>query len=264
MDVFENMNHYYKNYDEDGRLLPKHGQIEFLTTMRYIQKYLLPGMQVLEIGAGTGIYSHAIGRIGHEVDAIELIQHNIDIFKGKTSENETITIRQGNATDLSLIESNRYDISLLLGPMYHLFTTEDKIQALSEALRVTKTGGILFVSYCISDASIICYGFKGGNVSNLIERGLLDPETFKTHSNPSDIFDLTRKEDIDELMENFNVTRLHYVATDLATNYMRETVNTMDDEIFSIYLKYHFSICERPDMVGATHHSLDIFKKNEG
>lgn len=36
----------------------------------------------------------------------------------------------------------------------------------------------------------------------------------------------------------------------------------MDDETFDIYLKYHYAICERPDMVGATHHSLDIVRKN--
>lgn len=30
---------FYTNYDEDSRLEPKHGTVEFLTTMRYIQKY---------------------------------------------------------------------------------------------------------------------------------------------------------------------------------------------------------------------------------
>jgi hypothetical protein len=46
-----------------------------------------------------------------------------------------------------------------------------------------------------------------------------------------------------------------------ATNYMRDTVDAMDDEIFGIYLKFHFTCCERPDLVGATHHSLDIVRK---
>lgn len=54
---------------------------------------------------------------------------------------------------------------------------------------------------------------------------------------------------------------MHYVATDLATNYMRDAVDGMDDEIFDLYLKYHFSICERPDLVGASHHILDIMRK---
>jgi len=30
---------------------------------------------------------------------------------------------------------------------------------------------------------------------------------------------------------------------------------------FARYLRYHFAICERPDMIGFTHHSLDVFRK---
>ncbi len=94
-----------------------------------------------------------------------------------------------------------------------------------------------------------------------IARGKINPVTFDTVSVPEDIFELVRKEDIDRLMSKFSVERLHYVSTDLFTNYMRDAVNAMDDESFDLYLRYHFSICERQDMIGITHHSLDIFKK---
>ena len=43
---------FYNQYDEDSRLALKHGSVEFLTTMRYIEKYRKPGDRVLEIGAG--------------------------------------------------------------------------------------------------------------------------------------------------------------------------------------------------------------------
>ena len=59
---------FYNHYDEDQRLVPKHGSVEFLTTMRYIEKYICPGNRVLEIGAGTGRYSHALARQGYSVD----------------------------------------------------------------------------------------------------------------------------------------------------------------------------------------------------
>ena len=261
MEVFEYLKNYYNNYDEEGRLTSNHGKVEFLTTMRYIEKYLFTGARILEIGAGTGRYSLSLAKQGYAVDAVELIQHNIDIFKGNITPNINVTVQQGNATDLSFVEDNVYDIVLLLGPMYHLFTKSDKIKALSEALRVTKKGGVLFTAYCISDASIICYGFCKGNIDFLLNKGLLDAKTFKTYSTPAEIFELYRKEEIDELIKQFDVSRLHYVATDLATNYMRETIDTMDDKLFEIYLNYHFSICERSDMVGATHHSLDIVRK---
>jgi|SRR5690554_717389 ubiquinone/menaquinone biosynthesis C-methylase UbiE len=261
MDVIEYLENYYNNYDEEGRLLSNHGKVEFLTTMRYIEKYLFTGARILEIGAGTGRYSLTLAKQGYTVDAVELVQHNIDIFKSSITPDINVTVQKGNAIDLSFIEDKVYDITLLLGPMYHLFTENDKIKALSEALRVTKKGGILLTAYCISDGSIICYGFRQGNIDTLVNKGLLDIETFKAFSTPAEIFELYRKEDIDELMNRFEVSRLHYVATDLATNYMRDTIDSMDDETFNTYLKYHFSICERSDMVGATHHSLDIVRK---
>ncbi len=62
---------FYNHYDEDNRLALKHGTVEFLTTMRYIEKYIRPGDRVLEIGAGTGRYSHALARQGYAVDAVE-------------------------------------------------------------------------------------------------------------------------------------------------------------------------------------------------
>jgi len=134
---------------------------------------------------------------------------------------------------------------------------------MSEALRVTRVGGVIFIAYCISDGSIVCSGFqrKVFDVAEYIKRGKINPETFDTLSVPEDIFELVRKEDVDRLISGFAVERLHYVSTDLFTNYMRGTIDSMTDEEFALYLRYHFVVCERADMVGITHHSLDILRK---
>ncbi len=254
---------YYNRYDEDGRLLPNHGKVEFLTTMRYISQFLQPGMKIIEIGAGTGRYSRAIADMGYSVEAVELNAHNIEIFKSSITPEQQINVTQGNALDLSVFNDNTFDITLVLGPLYHLYTESDKQQAIAEALRITKPDGVVFVAYCISDGSLIWSGFqrKVFDIADYIRRGKIDPVTFDTISVPEDIFELVRKDDIDRLMDVFAVERLHYVSTDLYTNYMRDAVNAMDEEGFALYMRYHFAICERQDMVGITHHSLDIFKK---
>ncbi len=261
MNTQDYLSNYYQNYDEEGRLLSRHGMVEYVTTMKYIEKYLQPGMRIIEIGAATGRYSHALARKGYQVDAVELVEHNIEIFKENTLPDEPVTITQGNAMDLSSFESESYDITLLLGPMYHLFTTEDKLKALSEAIRVTKKGGIIFAAYCMGDASILSYGFIHGQIHNIIEKCILDTETFDTFSNPWDLFELHRKEDIDNLRNQFPVTQLHFIATDGYTNHMRDTVDQMDDAMYELYLKYHLATCERQDMIGYSHHTLDIFRK---
>lgn len=75
------------------------------------------------------------------------------------------------------------------------------------------------------------------------------------------MFELVRRENIDDLMSVFPVTRLHYVAADGSALLMREAVDAMDKETFELYLNYHFATCERSDMAGITSHALDIFRK---
>jgi SAM-dependent methyltransferase len=261
METLQALTQYYGNYDEDHRLCSRRGTVEYLTTLRYIEKYLRPGMRILEIGAATGRYSHYFARQGYPVDAVELVAHNIEIFKQNTQSGENITVTQGNAKHLDGFADDTYDITLLLGPMYHLFTEEEKLQALSEAIRVTKKGGILFTAYCMGDASILLYGFGHGEIHNIIHKCMLDPVTFETFSKPWDLFALHRKEDIDTLRSHFPVTQLHFLATDGYANHMRKTLDEMDGDTFQLFLTYHFATCERLDLVGYSNHTLDIFRK---
>ena len=57
-------------------------------------------------------------------------------------------------------------------------------------------------------------------------------------------------------------TQLHFVASDGFTNHMRETVDAMDDAVYAVWLRYCLATCERQDMVGCSHHTIDIFRKN--
>lgn len=262
MNAFDSLLNYYSNYDENSRLTSRHGSVEFLTTLRYAEKYLKSGDKILEIGAGTGRYSHYFARKGYEVDAVELMPCNIEVFNANTEAGERIKITQGNATDLCFIPDNTYDVTLLLGPMYHLFTEDDQKAALQEAIRVTKQGGVIFVAYCMNDATVMQFCFLRQGLLNEHYKNLVDPETFKCHSNPEDIFVMMRTEEIDGLMQDLEVKRLHRVGTDMLTNYFRPQIDEMPDELFDEYLKYHFAICERADMVGNTNHLLDVLRKD--
>ena len=255
----ELLNEYYNSHDEDGRLAPRANSVEFITTMKYINKYLEKGMKILEIGAGTGRYSLALADEGYRVDAVELIQHNIDVFKSKIKPEQSVTVVQGDACDLSFIEDNKYDITLLLGPMYHLFKEEDRRSALSEAIRVTKKGGILFVAY-IGLNICIYQQYITGTVNDLREKGLIDDD-FNVMPAAEGLFLPQLKEDIDKLMKNFNTTRLHYVGTDILHRYMMDAINEMNDETFADYMEFHYKVCEREDCVGLSNHMLDIFRK---
>ena len=195
------------------------------------------------------------------MDAVELVEHNIKIFRENTKLGENVTVCQGDARNLHMMADNAYDITLLLGPMYHLFTKTDQLQALKEAIRITKPGGVIFAAYCSNDATMVQYCFGRGMPKEQKYKKLVDLTSFKASADPAELFMLYRKEDIDALMSHFKTERLHFLGTDMATNYMRSVIDQMDDELFDLYLRYHLSICERQDMVGTSHHFLDVFRK---
>ena len=250
---------FYNNYDEDGRLKKKNRSPEYITTMRYIEKYLKPNSKILEIGAGTGRYSITLADMGYDVTAIELVPHNIEIMKKKVKPEHNIKIYEGNACDLSFIDSDTYDMVLLLGPMYHLFNNEDKHKAISEAIRVAKKGGIIYSAYCNSDTCVYKMFYKK-RILHYIDAGLID-ENYHTVSTPDEIFELYRKPEIDELMKNYTVTRLHFVGVDMLSYLYNDKLNLLNKKEFEEYLKF-LSICEREDLVGFSQHMLDIFRKD--
>ena len=253
---------YYNNYNEEGRLLSRHGQVEYLTTMKYIRESLngIADPAVLEIGAGTGRYSVTLAKQGCRVTAVELIPHNLELLKSKVDGSEPISVLQGNALGLSFLLDNTYDLTMLLGPMYHLYTKKDKLQALSEAVRVTKPGGRILVAYCMNEPTIVQYVFGMNSLQEVLDQNMITPD-WHCISEPKDLFEMVRTEDIAALDAELPVERIKLIASDGATNYTRPVIDAMDDDTFSKWLDFHFTVCERQDLIGASHHTLDILRK---
>ena len=258
--IIHSIHDFYNQYDEDARLTRRNGQVEYLTTSKYIHQYLKRGDKVIELGAGTGAYSIPLAKEGHDVTSIELVEHNLEILKSKITEDMTIKAYQGDALDLSRFGDESFDITLLLGPMYHLFSKEDKVRCLLEAKRITKKDGVIFVAYCMNEGTIISYMFLGGGLEESKKKDLLT-EDWHCKSDPKEIFDLVRMEDIDAFNEESGLERIKAVATDGASRYVKDYLCKADEKTFQAWLDYHFHICERTDLIGASHHILDIVKK---
>lgn len=251
---------YYNKFNEDKRLDRRHGKVEFITSMKYIHECLVDkeDAKILDIGAGTGKYSIALANEGYDVTAIELVKYNLGILKSKKS---SVKAFQGTALNLSKFEDNSFDVTLLFGPMYHLFTFEDKKQALAEAKRVTKPNGNILVAYCMNEYSILTFGFKQNNIKACIEDQKISKE-FHCISSPKDLYDYVRIDDINKINEAVHLKRVKIIAPDGPANYMRQVLHDMDEETFQLFIDYHLSTCERQDLIGASAHTLDILMKN--
>ena len=256
----ENLITYYNKFNEDKRLTHRHGIVEFNTTIKYIVDILktLDNPKIIDVGAGTGKYSIYLNELGYDVTAVELVKHNLMTLKSK---NKDIKSYLGNATNLSKFSNNSFDMVLLFGPLYHLITTEEKLKALKEAKRIVKNGGYILISYYMNEYAIITHGFKDNNILSAIKNKEVD-NSFHITPKETDLYSMVRLEDINYLKDELNLTRVKILSQDGPSDYIRKVINKMDNETFNIFLKYHLSTCERPELLGASSHVLDILKKD--
>lgn len=260
---------YYNKFNEEKRFDSRHGQVEYRITMKYIHEmlteYLVPQckktrpVRILDVGAGTGRYSIPLAQEGYEVHALELVKHNLSRLKQKCS---IVKARQGNALNLSKYEDEYFDLVLVFGPMYHLFSEQDKCQVLSEAKRVTQKGGIIMVAYCMNEYGVISYAFKKGNLKTCMEEHRLD-EQFHCRSEEKDLYDYVRVEDINRLMESAGLKRIKLISPDGPANYIRPALKEMTEEEFELFIQYQEKVAERQELVGAGAHTVDILQKVE-
>ena len=123
MNNMTDLEKYYNKFNEEKRLTSRQGQVEFLTSRRYIHecinKVADDNIKILDVGAGTGRYSVALCEEGYDVTAVELVAYNLGILKSK---NSGVKAYKGNALNLKRFEDNAFNITLVFGPMYHLHT----------------------------------------------------------------------------------------------------------------------------------------------
>lgn len=256
---------YYNKFNEEKRLDSRHGQVEFVTSMKYIHKYLAEieadkpraEIKILDVGAATGRYSVPLAEEGYDVTAVELVKHNLARLKAKGS---AVKAYQGNAMKLRRFEDNSFDVVLVFGPMYHLHEREEKLKALSEAKRVVRPGGIILVAYIMNEYSVITYAIKEKHIKEAMQTGMLDANFHCTKA-ANELYSFVRTEDIESLNAEAGLERIQLIAADGAANYIRPFLNALDEEEFEYFVQYHLSTCERADLLGASGHLVDILRK---
>ncbi len=250
---------YYNKFNEDKRLLSRHGQVEFFVANKYIHDIIndRQNLNILDIGAGTGRYSVLLADEGHNVTALEYVKKNVSQIKIKSNKVKAL---HGTALNLKKLPNDFFDITLLFGPTYHLFSHEDKLKAITEAKRVTKKDGHILIMYLTNEYAVITYAFKEENLQKVLSENKLD-ENFQTQTSTEDLYSYVRLEEINKLKDDAKLTRTKIIAVDGPTDYIRPTINKMSTEDFRIYKNYILSIAERPELLGASSHILDILKK---
>ncbi|MEV4263028.1 methyltransferase domain-containing protein [Kribbella sp. NPDC049584] len=133
---------YRDRYVEDDRLIRSgHGRLEFLRTQELLRRWLPPASDVLDVGGATGIHARWLAEDGHRVTLVDPVAEHVE----QAATVGTFSAEVGDARHLRQADASA-DVTLLLGPLYHLVEASDRAQALSEALRVTRPGGLVIAA----------------------------------------------------------------------------------------------------------------------
>ncbi|MGI5064331.1 class I SAM-dependent methyltransferase [Treponema denticola] len=251
---------FYDDIDEDSRLnRSRQGQLEYITTMNYIHRYAKTGAKILEIGAGTGRYSIALAKEGYNVTAVELVESNLEVLKKNSTGIENIISYQGDALNLDRFEDNQFDITLLFGPMYHLYDKKEVHKALDEAIRVTKKGGIILTAF-LSVYAIMNNNYLKETLAAGIEMNFDD--NYKVKHFEDQLFTGYDIVEFEQLFESHNTKYLTTAAVDnILETAEGRTDCKMSDADFKLFVKYHLATCEKRELLGSSSHLLYICKK---
>lgn len=252
---------YDEKYDEWARL--ERHKIEFDITKRYLDEYIKgESLEIFDIGGGPGRYSIYLAEKGHKVTLLDLSKKNIEVAKEKSAE-KGITLEayiHGNALRLDEYEQ-KYDVVLLMGPLYHLIEEFDRRLALEGALRLLKPSGIIVVSFISNYAPIQDY-LKGlysfESVDELLVYLKCGENTVEQGFTTA--YFIGHKE-AKELMNSFGLKQLAFANVENILSAKEIDINILEDDEYKKWLEIGYRLSQDENLMGTGEHYLYIGRK---
>ncbi|NLL42398.1 MAG: class I SAM-dependent methyltransferase [Firmicutes bacterium] len=256
-DELERLSALYEIFDESARLESKAANIEFITSVKYIEAALQPGMRILDLGAGTGRYSLYLAQQGYEVTAVEPVEKHVQAIEKARTDSMNLTVVKGDALGiLRSLASESFDIILCFGPLYHIEKSAERAACVRETRRVCSKHGRMYFAFINNDMVITTETMLYNPA--FIETGRYNKDTFKVEDFPFVFYTVSGAR---EFLEQAGVTIEKEVASDGMSELLGEKINQLSEDTYRQWVKYHLYLCEKPEFLGSSNHLLFIAKK---
>lgn len=146
--VPQEVTRYYQEVAEEGRLAAGASQLEFARTQEIVLRYLPPPpATLLDVGGAAGAYALWLAEQGYQVHLIDAVPRLVEEAQRRSdaSSHQISTCQVGDARELKF-KDGVADGVLLLGPLYHLTDSAERLRALREVYRALRPGGVMFAA----------------------------------------------------------------------------------------------------------------------
>jgi len=251
---------------EHGRL--EYHQLEFDLTWRYLNCYLPPSGNLLEIGAASGRYTLGLAKRGYSITAVDVSQKLLDLNRQRLTENHleaNVHYLTGDVRQLDRFAQDQFDAILLMGPLYHLVMESDRSLALTNCYAHLVEGGVIFSSF------ISRFGIMGELIRKV-------PEWIEDQAEVRYILGLGRDPDhcprggfrgyfatvaeIAPLHENVGFKTILLAGVEPGISADDESYNQLEGTRRQLWLDLFYELSTEPSSLGASRHLLYIGRKS--
>lgn len=143
--------HYNEGaFEYESVRLQEYSPVEFAMTARYLDLWIPERSTVVDIGVGVGHYAELLAQRGCLLYLVDVARKLLDTtyarLKAANLEQQVLDVQQASATQVVGVETETADAVLLLGPLYHLCSLEERQIAVQEAARMLKPDGLVFAA----------------------------------------------------------------------------------------------------------------------
>ena len=257
---------YERNPQREEERLLRH-QLEHELTWRYFDRYLPAQGHILEIGAASGRYTLDLARRGYRVTALDLSGTLTALGRKKAEEAGLagqVHHLVGDARDLCLLEGERYDAALVMGPLYHVFVESERRTVLRQVFDLLRPGSVLFTAF-ISRLGI--WGDVMGRQPGLIRDQAVIGGLLENGQDPPDHIVgefrgyFATVEEIAPLHESAGFETLVVAGVEPAVGADDGLYNRLQGRERTLWLDHLYAISAKPSIAGASRHLLYIGRK---
>jgi ubiquinone/menaquinone biosynthesis C-methylase UbiE len=148
---------HYSEVRESERLSSGVGELERIRTQAILAAHLPPPPAVIyDVGGAAGVYAFPLAEQGYTVHLIDPVDLHLEQARSR-AESSGVALASINLGDALLMgaSASSADAVLLFGPLYHLVSKSERLEALQESRRILKAGGVLFAAAISRFASLI-------------------------------------------------------------------------------------------------------------